>query len=250
MFHYKTNFAIVLILTTFFMFCCSTRSKTDHNCDRTCGEHTLQYPFGFSSGCKVRLNCSSSNNVKRIKIDMLEVQSVTSDSIFVSLPAKCNRSVDFIDPLFGRNFAPTLNNTFLVQSCKSNRSGCVIQTSTFVNQVEGCDSNGEDIRCFTQKQLNGSRVDVLTRSVWTGIRCLSWVGGFKGSVIAPTMHPARRFFSTEGNGVSGADAMKVSTEMDSRTVTVAGERLNAMLQHCGLADVGKQSKLVSLLEGS
>lgn len=52
------------------------------------------------------------------------------------------------------------------------------------------------------------------------------------------------------NEASGAAAMKVSSETDSEPAMVAGEFLNAKLQHCGLADVGKQSKLVSLLEGS
>ncbi|RDX98518.1 Wall-associated receptor kinase-like 14, partial [Mucuna pruriens] len=167
MFCYKPKFAIVL---TIFFFC-STRAKTNHSCDRTCGEHSLQYPFGFSSGCEIKLSCS---NNTQVKIRELEVQNVTSDSIFVSLPAKCNRSVRFIDPLFGANFAPTWNNSFLVQSCKLNFDGCVIPTSTFVgggNQVEGCDNRSENINCFTHLQRNGSGEDVLTLRDLNGIGC-------------------------------------------------------------------------------
>ncbi|CAJ1942669.1 unnamed protein product [Sphenostylis stenocarpa] len=169
MFHHSTKFAVVL---TIFMFC-STIAKTSSNCTRSCGQHSLQYPFGFSSGCEVKLNCS--NNIK-VKIGELEVQNITSDSIFVSLPLKCNRSMGIIDPLFGHNFAPTLNNSFLVQGCESKLGDCDIHPSSFVsdhNLVEGCDSKNksEDFICFTQLQRNSSREDVLVQQDLEGIGC-------------------------------------------------------------------------------
>ncbi|KAL2577204.1 hypothetical protein AAZX31_16G129400 [Glycine max] len=172
MFHYNTKFAMVLTFFIFmFCFFCSTSARSNNNCERSCGEHSLQYPFGFSSDCEVKLNCSKEN---KAEIGELEVQSVTSDGIFVSLPVQCNRSVSFIDPLFRDNFAPTWNNTFLVQSCKPKLDGCVIPTSSFAGgrkDVEGC----EDLSCFTQLQKsksNGSREDdVLTHSDWERVGC-------------------------------------------------------------------------------
>jgi len=178
MFHYNTKFAMVLTIFIF-MFClrCSTSAKSNkNNCERSCGEHSLQYPFGFSSDCEVKLNCSKEN---KVKIGDLEVQSVTSDGIFVSLPVQCNRNVSFLDPLFRHNFAPSWSNTFLVQSCESNLSGCVIPTSSFAggrNKVEGCDRESEDLHCFTQmrkSKSNGSREDddVLMRLDWERVGC-------------------------------------------------------------------------------
>ncbi|TKY55767.1 Wall-associated receptor kinase 14 [Spatholobus suberectus] len=166
MFHYHTKFAMVL---TVFMSC-STRAKANPNCERTCGEHSLKYPFGFSSDCEVKLNCNNSV----VKIGELEVQNVTSDSIFVTLPAKCNRSVSSIRPLFGNNYAPTWNNSFLVQSCKTGLGGCVIPTASFVgrnNLVEGCDDKSGNVSCFTQSQRNRSREDVLTLGDWDLTGC-------------------------------------------------------------------------------
>lgn len=80
--------------------------------------------------------------------------------------------------------------------------------------------------------------------------CWSWGGGFLGRAIVPPMLPAIRSIFPLTNEVSDAAAIRVSTEMDLPTAQVAGEFLIAIFQRSGLADVGKQSKLVSLLEGS
>ncbi|KAL9327010.1 hypothetical protein ACSQ67_007655 [Phaseolus vulgaris] len=170
MFHYNAKFALIL---TIFVFC-STIAQTNTNCTRSCGQHSLQYPFGFSSGCKLKLNCSN-DNIK-IKIGEFEVQNITSDSILVSLPVKCNRSMGIVDPLFGVNFAPTFNNSFLLQGCKSKLNGCDIPPSSFVgehNPVEGCGrkNESEDFICFTQLQRNSSREDVLAQRDLKGSGC-------------------------------------------------------------------------------
>jgi len=176
MFHYNTKFAVLL---TIFLFC-STIAEANSNCTRSCGHQSLQYPFGFSSGCKVKLNCSNDNF--KIKIGEIEVQNITSDSIFMSLPVKCNRSMGIIDPLFGLNFAPTFNNSFLLQGCKSKLNGCDIFPSSLVgdhNPVEGCDrkNKSEDFICL--KQPNSSREDVLTQRDLKEIGC-----GFLFSALA------------------------------------------------------------------
>ncbi|KAK7359917.1 hypothetical protein VNO77_01885 [Canavalia gladiata] len=173
MFRCHTKFAIVI--TIFIFMLCSIRSESNHTCERSCGKHSLQYPFGFSAGCEVKLKCSNSDN--KVKIGELEVQNVTSDSILISLPAKCNRNVSFIDPLFGNNFAPTWNNSFLVQGCGSNSNhsgGCVIPISSFIgryNQLEGCDSKSDNIGCFTESQRRNLSDDFLTHQDWKGIGC-------------------------------------------------------------------------------
>ncbi|KAJ1381027.1 Serine/threonine-protein kinase, active site [Sesbania bispinosa] len=166
MFPHQTKFAFIFTIFIFW----STSAQNNYNCDRSCGEHSLQYPFGFSAGCEVKLNCNNS----KVKIGELQVQNVTSDSIFIGVPAKCNRSIDFIDPLFGQNFAPTRNNTFLVQNCssKSKLGGCVIPPSSFVQiPVEGCNNGSDNIDCYTQLQPQNPYEDVLKKEVWKGIGC-------------------------------------------------------------------------------
>lgn len=93
-----------------------------------------------------------------MKIGEFEVQNITSTSIFINIPAKCNRSIDSIKHLFGQNYGPTFQNGLLLRNCSSHSSlnGCVVPTS-FVEarfKSEGCAStNGNDtIRCFTSSE--------------------------------------------------------------------------------------------------
>jgi len=167
---------LLSILITIFFITVASADQNKTNCIRRCGKQSVKYPFGFSDGCEIKLNCSIN---KELEIGELKVQEVNSDSIFISLPAKCNRSMSFILPLFDKNYAPTWNNTFLVQDCSvsvSNLSGCVIPTSSFIGkQIEGCDDSrrSDNITCFTQLQRRRTHddEDVLTVDDWKGIRC-------------------------------------------------------------------------------
>ena len=162
MFYFRTNFAI--LFTIFMVY--STRAENSTTCNRNCGGNSLPYPFGFSEGCQVRLGCNSSRN--EMTISNFRVQNVTSSSILANLPAKCNRGMHSMKPLFGKNFAPTSNNSFLVQNCTSPVGGCLIPPNFVGNQIEleNCDSTSDNITCFTQ-QNNGSNFltfDDLNRS--------------------------------------------------------------------------------------
>ncbi|CAL5197649.1 unnamed protein product [Lathyrus oleraceus] len=170
--HHNSKLSILIIITIFITVI--TADQNNNHCNRRCGEQSVNYPFGFSEGCKIKLNCSNNNN--QIKIGDLTVQKLNSDSIYISLPAKCNRNTSFIYPLFGKNYAPTWNNTFLVQRCRPNLSGCVIPTSIFAGtqiDVEGCGSRSKSdyITCFTQSQRKTSREDVLTPDDWNKTGC-------------------------------------------------------------------------------
>ncbi|PNX83312.1 wall-associated receptor kinase 14-like protein [Trifolium pratense] len=98
---------------------------------------------------------------------------MTKNSILIYLPAKCNRSIESIQPLFSDNFAPTRNNSFLVQDCSAPLGGCVIPASSFVGnqiEVESCDSKSSNISCFTQQYHEGD-VDVLSYEELNKTRC-------------------------------------------------------------------------------
>lgn len=122
--------AVVLILL---LVLDSTRAETliSAICERRCGEYTVQYPFGFSGDCYIMLNCSNSHEME---IGGFQVQKITSSSIFINVPAKCNRSIQSIQSLFSENFAPTTNNSLLVQTCSSAIGGCVIPPPQFHGQ--------------------------------------------------------------------------------------------------------------------
>ncbi|CAA3023470.1 wall-associated receptor kinase-like 14 [Olea europaea subsp. europaea] len=113
-----TNTMISSQTFTWIVFLLVLSSAAEANmCNRSCGkvENRVPYPFGFSDGCGIKLNCSKNNG--NIHIGDFLVQNLTSDRILVSLPGKCNRSIDALNPLFGKNFAVTGRNGLLLQNC-------------------------------------------------------------------------------------------------------------------------------------
>ncbi|KAJ1419089.1 Wall-associated receptor kinase, galacturonan-binding domain [Sesbania bispinosa] len=151
--HQQTNFATVITILIFLVS--TTRTQNLPNCENRCGEESVQYPFSFSEGCGIKLNCNNS----KVQVGDFLVQNITSSSIFIDLPAKCNRTMESIHPLFSDNFAPTRNNSFLVQDCKASLGGCVIPASSFVGN---CDNRSGNISCFTQQQQQEQEVDVVS----------------------------------------------------------------------------------------
>ncbi|CAI9763301.1 unnamed protein product [Fraxinus pennsylvanica] len=99
-----------------FFFVLSSAAEAN-KCNRSCGKvkNRVPYPFGFSDGCDIKLNCSENNG--NIHIGDFQVKDLTSDRILVSLPGKCDRSIDALHPLFGTNFAVTGRNGLLLRNC-------------------------------------------------------------------------------------------------------------------------------------
>lgn len=160
---------LIMIITIFLLSKTRAQNSNNTNCLNRCGDEILQYPFGFSEGCGIKLNCT--NN--KVQIDEFLIQNLTKNSIFIYLPAKCNRSIASIQPLFNDNFAPTRNNSFLVQDCSASLGGCVIPASSFVGnqiEVESCDSKSSNISCFTQQYHEGD-VDVLSYDELNKTKC-------------------------------------------------------------------------------
>ncbi|KAF5200816.1 Wall-associated receptor kinase-like [Thalictrum thalictroides] len=126
--------------------------ESSSHCNRSCGKQVLQFPFGFSDGCEIRLNCSK-DGTGEIKIDQFQVQNVTGDSILVNLPAKCNRPINDLRPLFGQNYSLTLLNGLLLQNCSNPPNNCVIPRALMNSQFmsEGCNQT----YCFS-KELKGN----------------------------------------------------------------------------------------------
>ncbi|KAK9108748.1 hypothetical protein Sjap_016808 [Stephania japonica] len=123
------------------------------NCQRSCPYSSLPhvpYPFGFSDSCPIRLNCTNGT----VLIDRYRVLNITSDTILVSLPAKCNRSISEMAPLFGRNYSPTWRNALLLDKCTTPRKDCTVPPPLFdrqFGQLQGCGQPS----CFAKDNAQG-----------------------------------------------------------------------------------------------
>ncbi|KAE7999837.1 hypothetical protein FH972_004231 [Carpinus fangiana] len=145
---------VSLIITIFAVYPTRAESSTDP-CRTSCGANkTEQYPFGFSDSCLIKLNCSSNNE---IRIGEFQVQNVTSDSIFVDIPSKCNRTIESFSSLFGKNFAPTRRNRLLLGDCPTQQNDCVLPTSSVLRDqlhLPSCVSGSLNISCFGRESMD------------------------------------------------------------------------------------------------
>lgn len=118
-------------------------------CNISCGDHLLQYPFGFSPGCQIPLNCSADG---QILLGDFPVQSVNADTIKIFIQATCHRSLLALHRLYGPNYAPTSRNAILLQNCSS-PAPCLIPSTMVYTRFEtlSCDEpSGANISCYTE----------------------------------------------------------------------------------------------------
>ncbi|XP_057793891.1 wall-associated receptor kinase-like 14 [Salvia miltiorrhiza] len=134
-------------------------------CNHTCGGRKLPFPFGFSAGCQIQLNCSANGTILAAGF---AVQSVNAETILVKLPALCGRSVEALRRLFTANFAPTSHNAILLHDCLNPSSGCLIPTTMVQTHFEqlDCDARNATISCYSEPDNATSFIDYgnLTRS--------------------------------------------------------------------------------------
>lgn len=159
--HHQSIIPLIIVFVFVFQLQAKAHNSTER-CIQTCGKGKsatrLSYPFGFSSGCPIRLNCSSTTN-SSAEIGDFNVLNVTRSSLLVQLPAKCNRSISSISSLFGLNYGPAWSNGFLLQQCQVPPNGCLIPTSFVESRFDGVDNcnlrSSGNISCFSQEK-NGS----------------------------------------------------------------------------------------------
>ncbi|KAK8996382.1 hypothetical protein V6N11_076619 [Hibiscus sabdariffa] len=155
----KLYFSITI--TAFFVISrVNSVNSTNNKCQGSCvtGNSTrfLPFPFGFSSGCPVQLNCSSSTG---FEIGGFRVLNVTSTDIILDLPAKCGRQLASLVILFGENYAPSAANHLLLENCsKALQAPCEI-SSTFLERsfkLKPCFAKSDNMSCFTGR--NGGQL--------------------------------------------------------------------------------------------
>ncbi|XP_057970243.1 wall-associated receptor kinase-like 14 [Malania oleifera] len=146
----------------------STADNSTHR-DQSCGG-ILQYPFGFSDGSGIRLNCSHDGT---IRIGEFLVQNVTSDNILIDLPASCSRPIESIFPLFSKNYALTMQNGLVVHNCSSLRTNCVLPPVLIHKQFgsQNCGARQDNLSCFSGDYDEG--VELLSYETVKGSGCKS-----------------------------------------------------------------------------
>ncbi|KAK3015360.1 hypothetical protein RJ639_005632 [Escallonia herrerae] len=145
------SFLFAILLLSLF----GAKADNSTHCNQHCrnGERNgdgvrVPYPFGFSPGCGIVLNCSEDGT---IKIGEFQVQNLTSDYILVNIPANCSRPISDADKLIGKRYALTWRNSLLLQGCGSPHDGCMIPMSALQDrfQLRGCDSGSDDVSCYS-----------------------------------------------------------------------------------------------------
>lgn len=152
----------MIVLTFFTLYFFLAHAQNSTSCQRSCGNNVnLQYPFGFSHSCKIRLHCHEN---KTMKIGEFEVKQVSSDNILLHFPANCSRHVDETHQFIGSNYAPTPRNNFLIKNCTQPVNNCSIQAESFQDRLslktckskdDGDDDDDDDVSCYSEKNTSG-----------------------------------------------------------------------------------------------
>ncbi|KAL8257207.1 hypothetical protein R6Q59_029248, partial [Mikania micrantha] len=136
-------------LIFFFSVLPSIRSQKPVSCDRSCpgGQNQVPYPFGFSSGCQIQLNCTSNGAVLIGEFPVLEINY---DSLLVSVPQKCNHPADVLSHLFGKHYAPTNESIILMNRCTEPPKDCLLGAGLVLNsKIPNCSIyRGDYISCY------------------------------------------------------------------------------------------------------
>ncbi|XP_021283756.1 wall-associated receptor kinase-like 14 [Herrania umbratica] len=141
---------VVLFLAIFLLSLITAQAS---KCNRSCGGQTVPYPFGFSAGCQIPLNCSSSSQKLVAGFPIL---TINADRIKISIEATCNRPLRALHRLYGPNYAPTSRNAILLQNCSS-PAPCMIPSTMVYTHFEAlaCSPNSSNISCYSENNANG-----------------------------------------------------------------------------------------------
>ncbi|XWS21109.1 hypothetical protein CRYUN_Cryun30bG0027200 [Craigia yunnanensis] len=135
------------------IFLLSLITAQSSKCNRSCGDKLVPYPFGFSAGCQIPLNCSSNSQQH---IAGFPILTIIADSIKISIEATCNRPLHALHRLYGPNYAPTSRNAILLQNC-SLPAPCMIPSTMVYTHFEAlvCSPNSSNISCYSENKING-----------------------------------------------------------------------------------------------
>ncbi|GJU21305.1 hypothetical protein Tco_1154647 [Tanacetum coccineum] len=173
---------MMIILQNVFIFFITilpcVASQSPIGCNRSCpnGEfNQVPYPFGFSSGCEIQLNCTSNRTVL---IGEFPIQQFNSDKLIVTLPTKCGHSADTISHLYSEHHAPMSANAILMENCTEQTTNCMLPVpiSQFRTAIVNCSIHGYgNTSCYAGDVRTGMFLDY---GNVTGMGCRFLLTGF------------------------------------------------------------------------
>ncbi|CAN6682614.1 unnamed protein product [Malus baccata var. baccata] len=125
-----------------------------NSCNQACPGYRpspIQYPFGFSSGCEIRLNCIPNGG---IAIGKFPIQSINQDSIRINLKSDCSRPLHTLRNFYSRKYAPTSRNAILLQNCTEGTASSSCEIPNLLVQARfdappNCSSN-RSLSCYAE----------------------------------------------------------------------------------------------------
>ncbi|KAI3439665.1 uncharacterized protein J3R85_004500 [Psidium guajava] len=174
----KTALSTLLLLAAVLLptFTAEAHRAVHRSCSQTCSagvpaKQNLTYPFGFSPGCPIQLNCSQEGDAL---VGDFPVQSAGPDAVIITIEAKCDRPFGSIEQLYGSNYAPIGKNAILLNNCK-NASLCdVPKTQVIQAQFQSlCKQRNKthtSMSCFSEEK-NNYTVPFLNRSSLLALGC-------------------------------------------------------------------------------
>ncbi|CAN6301713.1 unnamed protein product [Urochloa humidicola] len=140
------NAAAALLLLLPWVLPLQAAAAGNGSCARSCGNLTVQYPFGFSPGCEIQLGCDQGGNGTARLGDERElglvVSNVTVRALFLTLLPDCSRRLNAsVKELFTDNYAPSPQNTLLVSSCNNAATrghNCSVKPAVYLSSSSHC----------------------------------------------------------------------------------------------------------------
>lgn len=146
------TFSMIRKYSTFLLLTITVLIQTtqQHNkkCKPTCGNEQFQYPFGFSAGCHIQLNCSATGIPK---IGDFPILALNSESIRIKIQRNCTRSLQSLSRLFGKQYAPTFRNAILLHNCNTQVLQCEIPSISVMTSFGSLSCNpSSSISCYSE----------------------------------------------------------------------------------------------------
>ncbi|CAN6356936.1 unnamed protein product [Urochloa humidicola] len=165
--------AAVALLLPLLLLAVAAAAAGNGSCERACGELTVQFPFGFSLGCEIRLGCDHATGTAWLGGELelgLLVRNVTARELVLTLSPDCSRRLDAsVDALFSDNYAPASQNALVVSNCSrdAHTSNCSVLPSAYLASdiSSHCSRRDADsVRCVVPPPpLPGDNVSILHR---------------------------------------------------------------------------------------
>ncbi|CAL9129854.1 unnamed protein product [Musa textilis] len=150
--HQNLFFFFFLLFFELVFFFAATRAS---GCNQTCGSATVSYPFGFSDGCGIRLNCSAAGEMQ---LSGHRIGVITHEAIILDVQPVCDRPILAAEGLFRSHYALTSSNTLFLRNCSSQRDyGCSISTEKMARRLNltSCGLQGDDTVCYSSRKTDG-----------------------------------------------------------------------------------------------